>query len=185
VLFFALGLALLTTLICGMTPALRVTRVDLQPQLAGSGKTGSNAFRHGTFRAALVGAGLMMRSFFLLTHVDLGFNPKNVLFMAFMPPPSRSRVPVNQRFASPEGQVVLRDVAQGLRALPGVTQVAVEDTLPGYGPGRGYQTSVPGSSHSEEVGIWAGDENLLQTLELARFGEFRRPILGLLELCWR
>jgi len=27
----------------------------------------------------LIGVGLMMRSFFVITHVDLGFNPKNVL----------------------------------------------------------------------------------------------------------
>jgi putative ABC transport system permease protein len=177
VLLFALGLALLTTLICGLTPALRVTHVDLQPQLAGSGKGGNSAFRHGRFRAALVvaevalsivlliGAGLMMRSFFLLTHVDLGFNPKNVLMTGFLPPPSRSRVPASQRFASPEGQAVLRDVVERLKALPGVIQVAIEDTLPGYGPGRGFETSVQGNSHSEEVGVWAGDENLLQTLE--------------------
>jgi putative ABC transport system permease protein len=178
VLFFTLGLSALTTLLCGMAPALRVTRVDLQPQLAGSGKGGNSAFRHGRFRAVLVvaeitlsivllvGAGLMMRSFYLLTHVDLGFNPKNVLVTAFLPPPSRSRVPAIQRFASPAGQAVLRDVVQRLKALPGVTQVAVEDTLPGYGPGRGFETSVQGNSHTEEVGVWAGDENLLQTLEL-------------------
>jgi putative ABC transport system permease protein len=178
VLFFTLGLTALTTLLCGMAPAFHVSRVDLQPQLAGSGKSGNSGFRHGRFRAALViaevtlsivllvGAGLMMRSFFLLTHVDLGFNPKNVLLTAFMPPPSRSRLPAIQRFASPEGQAVLRDVVQRLKALPGVTQVAVEDTLPGYGPSRaGFEASVQENSHSEEVGAWAGDENLLQTLE--------------------
>lgn len=177
VLLFALSLALATTLICGLVPALRATRVDLRPQLAGSAKGGTLAFRHGRFRMALViaevalsivllvGAGLMLRSFYRLTHVDLGFNPKNVLLTAFLPPPSQSRIPANQRFASPEGQVLLRDVSEKLKALPGVSHVAIEDALPGYSPTRGYETSVPGSSHSEEVGIWAADENLLETLE--------------------
>ena len=143
VLFFTLGLTALTTLLCGITPALRVTRFDL---LAGPGKSGSSAFRHGGYRAALViaevalsvillaGTGLMMRSFFLLTHIDLGFNPQNVLVTAFLPPPSRARVPANQRFASPEGQTLLRDVVQRLKALPGVMQVSVEDTLPWIRP---------------------------------------------------
>src|SRR5208282_2534220 len=88
VLFFALALTVLTTLICGLAPALRVAHTDVQPQLAGTGKGVNGGARHGKLRAALVvievalaivllvGTGLMMRSFFLLTHVDLGFNPK-------------------------------------------------------------------------------------------------------------
>jgi putative ABC transport system permease protein len=178
VLLFALGLALLTTIVCGLAPALRLTRGDLQPQLAGSGRSGDSAFRHGKLRAALVitevslsivlltGAGLMMRSLYLLTHVDMGFNPKNVLMTAFLPPPSHSRVLAVQRFASPKGEALLRDVVERMKALPGVTQVAVEDAMPGYSPTRGYQTILPDGTHSEEVGIWAADENLISTVEL-------------------
>ena len=33
----------------------------------------------------LIGAGLMMRSLYLLTHIDLGFNPKNILAAGFAP----------------------------------------------------------------------------------------------------
>jgi putative ABC transport system permease protein len=178
VLLFALGLSLLTTIVCGLVPALRLTRGDLQPQLAGSGKSGGSTFRHGKLRAALViaevglsivlltGAGLMMRSLYLLTHVDMGFNPKNVLMTAFLPPPSHSRVLAVQRFALPKGEALLRDVVERMRTLPGVTQVAVEDAMPGYSPTRGYQTTLPDGTHSEEVGIWAADENLISTVEL-------------------
>jgi len=178
VLFFAVGAALLTTLICGLAPALHVVRTDLQPQMAGTGKGVNGSFRHGKLRAALVvgevalsivlliGAGLMLRSFFLLTHVDLGFNPKNVLLVVFLPPPSHDRTPAVQRFATPQGQVVLQEVVQRLRALPGVADVAIEDTIPGYGPTRGPEVTVPGASHVEEAGLFACDENLLQTLEL-------------------
>lgn len=177
VLLFALGLTVLTTLLCGLAPALRATRSDLQPLLASSGKSVASALQHGKFRAVLIvaqvtlsivllaGAGLMMRSFYLLTHVDLGFNPRNVLMTVFLPPPSRSEVRPVQRFASPEGQTVLRGVTERLQALPGVARVAIEDAMPGYSPARGYQTSVPGSERSEEVGVWASDSNLLETLE--------------------
>src|SRR5277367_4762633 len=180
VLFFALGLTILTTLICGLAPALRVARTDLQQQLAGTGKAVNGGARHGKLRAALVvaevalaivlliGTGLMMRSFFLLTRVDLGFNPRNVLFVVFVPPLSHNKtsVPPLQRFASPQGLALLRDVAERLKALPGVAHVAIEDAMPGYSPSAGFKVSVPGASHTEEVGLFACDENLVPTLEL-------------------
>jgi putative ABC transport system permease protein len=180
VLFFALALTVLTTLICGLAPALRAARTDIQPQLAGTGKGVGGGVRHGKLRAALVvaeialaivllvGTGLMMRSFFLLTHIDLGFNPKNVLFVVFAPPLSHDKVsiPPHQKFASPQGLAMLRDVRERLKALPGVAHVAIEDAMPGYSPSAGYKLSVPGTSHSEEVGLFACDENLVPTLEL-------------------
>jgi len=180
VLFFALALTMLTTLICGLAPALRVARTDIQPQLAGSGKGVNGGARHGKLRAALVvaevalaivlliGTGLMMRSFFLLTHVDLGFNPKNVLFVVFAPPLSHNKISVtpHQKFASPQGLAMLSDVAERLKALPGVAHVAIEDAMPGYSPSAGFKVSVPGATHTEEVGLFACDENLVPTLEL-------------------
>jgi putative ABC transport system permease protein len=180
VLFFALGLTLLTTLISGLAPAVRVARADLQPQLAGLGKGANGGFRHGKLRAALViaevalaivlliGTGLMMRSFFLLTRVDLGFNPKNVLFVVFAPHTRHDKTSVSplQKFASPQGLALLRDVAERLKALPGVAHVSIENAKPGYSPSAGPKVTVPGAMHTEEAGIFACDENLVPTLEL-------------------
>jgi predicted permease len=178
VLFFAVGLTLLTTLACGLAPAIHTISTDLRPHLAGTVQGANASLRRGKFRAALViaqvtlsivlliGAGLMMRSFFLLKHVDLGFNPNNVLLVVFLPPPSHSKTPAVQRFSSPSGQIVLREVVERLKALPGVADVAVEDTIPGYGPISGPQVTVPGTTHAEEAGLFAGDENLFKTLEL-------------------
>ena len=176
VLFFALGLALVTTILCGVAPALHVARTDLQPQLTGAGRGGNNAFRHGKLRAVLVvaevafsiillvGSGLMMRSFYLLTHVDLGFNPKNVLLTFFVPPHSTGGA--TRIYASERGRSVLRDVVERLKALPGVRSVAVQDTIVGYGPGRGLEATSPGSAHSEEAGLLGCDENFFSTLEM-------------------
>jgi putative ABC transport system permease protein len=176
VLLFALVATALTTLICGLVPAWRAGGVDLQPQLAGSGKGTSAGLRHGKFRAGLVvaqvalsivlliGAGLMMRSLYLLTHVDMGFDPKNILVVAFAPPRGHSQFPDRAKMASPEGQVLIQKDMERLRALPGVAAVAVNNTIPGYGPNHGPQVTVPGGTRAEETGLSECDENCADTL---------------------
>ncbi len=79
VLFLSLGLTILTTIFCGLAPALHVVRGDLQPRLAGGGKGAGGNFRHSKVRGGLVvievalssvlliSAGLLMRSFLILT----------------------------------------------------------------------------------------------------------------------
>ncbi len=178
VLIFALGITVLTTLVCGLAPALYMIRQDLQPHLAGTGNRATGSFRHGRLRAALVvaevaisivllvSAGLMMRSFYVLIHVDLGFNPKNVLLVVFLPPPSHNKTPAAQRFSSPQGRVVLQKVVDRLKAVPGVSQVAIEDTIPGYGPGGGPEVTVAGAPNSVEAGLLACDENFLETVQM-------------------
>src|SRR6266576_1833124 len=54
VLFFTLGVTALTTLLCGLAPALHAVGRDVQPMLTGSGKGSGGEFRHGRFRAGLV-----------------------------------------------------------------------------------------------------------------------------------
>lgn len=178
VLIFAAGITLLTTLTSGLAPALRVARRDLQPQLIGSGKGAGTGFQHGRFRAGLViaqvalsivlliGAGLMMRSLFLLTHVDLGFNPKNVLVVAFAPPHGRDQFPDRGKAASREGQAIFQKAVERIKALPGVEGVAVNNTIPGYGPSRGPRVSIPGGTRVEEAGLDECDENCAAVLEI-------------------
>jgi putative ABC transport system permease protein len=178
VLLFAVGITLLTTLICGLVPALRATNRDLQPQLVGSGKGGDGTLRHGKVRAGLVigqvalsivlltGAGLMMRSLYMLTHVDMGFNPKNILVVGFAPPRERDQLPDRAKAASPEGQAIFQKAAQRLKTLPGVAGVAVNNSIPGYGPSRGPQVTVPGGTRVEMAGLDECDENCAETLDL-------------------
>jgi putative ABC transport system permease protein len=100
VLFLSLGVTILTTFLCGLAPALHVLRGELHPRLAGSGKGTGASLRQGKLRAGLVvsevalsivlltGAGLLMRSFFVLTRVDLGFDPKNIVYFQLNLSPS-------------------------------------------------------------------------------------------------
>jgi putative ABC transport system permease protein len=171
VLFFTLGVTAVTMLLCGLAPALHAVGRDVWPMLTGSGKGTGGSLQHGKFRAGLViaevalsivlltGAGLMIRSFYELTHIDLGFNAKNLLFVATWSP-RRGNDTAQQEADS------FKKIVGQLKALPGVTELAINNSLPGYNPSRRYEASVPGSTHSERAGFDKCSESLLRTLEL-------------------
>jgi putative ABC transport system permease protein len=177
VLFLSLGVTLLTTLLCGLAPALHVVRGDLQPRLAGSGKGVGGNFRHGKLRAGLVvvevafsillliAAGLLMRSFLVLTRVDLGFNPRNVLYFRLDPTMyaqfSDRRIKQN---------ALTRRLLDRLSALPGV--VSVSESI--QEPPLNYDwsdTIIPGKPHAErwETRYEICSEGYFQTLGLPLF----------------
>jgi putative ABC transport system permease protein len=115
VLCFTLGVSMLTGLLIGLAPILRLSG----PALGRALKEGSLALRSVAHRGVLsrillvsevalslillIGAGLMVKSFWRLTHVDLGFDPKNVLV-------------VDKRFDAP--------LLDRIRQLPGVETAA-------------------------------------------------------------
>jgi predicted permease len=76
----------------------------------------------------LIGAGLMVRSFFALQQVRLGFDPSGVLtFRLALPFP---------KYANPElRRATLRQTEERLRELPGVTEVGFVSQLPLTGSG--------------------------------------------------
>ncbi|HEY6909738.1 MAG TPA: ABC transporter permease [Myxococcales bacterium] len=88
-LAFASALTILTTLACGLAPALQVTRGDASEALKDGGRAGSS--RGGRLRSGLIigqvalslvllaGAGLLLRSFAEVLRVDAGFTPEGVL----------------------------------------------------------------------------------------------------------
>lgn len=178
VLIFAAGITLLTALICGLAPAWRTTRRDLQPQLMGSTKDTDFRTRQGKLRAALVigqvalsivllvGAGLMMRSLYRLTHIELGFNPKNILAAGFAPSRKGTQYPDRASIVTPEGRARFQRAVEKIRGLPGVASVAVNNTLPGYGPSAGPKVTLPGSTREVEAGLDECDENCLDTLRM-------------------
>jgi putative ABC transport system permease protein len=178
VLLFAAGITLLTTVVCGVVPVLRATKRDLQPQLVGSGKGAGGGAQHGKIRAALVigqvalsivlliEAGLMMRSLYKLTHIDLGFNAKNILVAAFAPSRKNDQLPDRALIATEEGHARFERAVEKIRELPGVASVAVSNTIPGYGPSRGPRVSALGETRDVEAGMDECDENCLDTLEM-------------------
>jgi putative ABC transport system permease protein len=176
VLLFAAGITLLTTLLCGLLPGLRASRLDLQPQLVGSGPGSSGGLRHGKLRAALVigqvalsivlliGAGLMMRSLYMLTHIDLGFDQKNLIVIGLAPSRAIDQLPDRALMATPEGHARFQRILQKIRELPGVKSVAVDNTIPAYGPYVGPEVTVPQGVRIEKAGLDECDENCADTL---------------------
>jgi len=180
VLLLTLGTTFLSTILCGLAPALHVVRGDVQPRLTGSGIGIGKGFRHGKLRAVLVvaevalsivlliGAGLLMRSFLILTRVDLGFDPKNVLYFELTWPDS-----YNFSWSDPASIIrvrtrknsVTRQLLDRMKTVPGVLSAAECDEAP---PLKFDWTNViiPGRPHVErwEARQESVSEDYFQTL---------------------
>lgn len=174
-LLFALGVTLITTLLCGLAPALHAVRGDLYPRLKDTGMGGNAMFRHGRLRSALVvaevalslvllvGAGLMMRSFFALTHVNLGFNPERILV-------ARLPLPKGRYDTAGQKRIFFQQLLRNLAALPGVTAATETSSLPPYG-GITSEVVIPGKNHAEK---W---EAIFQLCSEGYFATLGRPLV--------
>ena len=134
VLVFSLLASVGTGVLFGMVPALRVSapKLNLTLKEGGRGSTGShNRMRAGLIVAEvalalmlLVGAGLLVRSFFLLLAVEPGFNPHATLAMDMSFP--KAKYPdysdARSRF--------LHQAFEKLEALPGVESVGMVSSVP-------------------------------------------------------
>jgi putative ABC transport system permease protein len=135
VLGFTVLITLLTGIIFGLAPALQHSQPDLNESLKEGKKTSNAGFGRHRLRSAfvvaevalalvlLIGAGLMVRSFWRLTRIDPGFNPQNVLTVQV--PLSEAKYKDDQQAAAFHAQALER-----LRSLPGVEAVGTTHTLP-------------------------------------------------------
>jgi predicted permease len=127
VLVFTLLASLVAGVLFGLTPALKISRPNLQETLKESGRGASGA-RHraqGIFVVVemamalvlLIGAGLMIRSLLDLWSVNPGFNPHGVLTFAVSLSPSLGANPTTSRNA-------IRDMDRRLKSIAGVESVS-------------------------------------------------------------
>jgi putative ABC transport system permease protein len=134
VLFFTLGISLLSAIIFGIAPAWRLSHVAPQSSLKESLQTGpgrgtqrlQNAAATIEIAAALVlliCGGLLVRSFVRLLNSPFGFDPNGTYVVRTLF--DRSRYPdAAKRIA------IEKELLQNLRQLPGVTAVAAASHLP-------------------------------------------------------
>jgi putative ABC transport system permease protein len=85
----------------------------------------------------LVGAGLMIQSFFKLRHVGPGFNEKNLLTFGVLLPRAKYK-------EQPQRGEFFRQLLERVRALPGVDSAAATATLPLTGDNWGRSLTVEG-----------------------------------------
>jgi macrolide transport system ATP-binding/permease protein len=135
VYFFALGAALVTGVIVGVFPALRVARRDDVSSVLHDGARGSSGGRRRQFvrgslvvaqvagsLVLLIVAGLFIRSLGKAQNIYLGFNPSHVLDFS---------LDVQQiGYQEVQGRTFYRELESRLRALPGVVSVAQAFTVP-------------------------------------------------------
>ncbi len=152
VLFFAIGISLLATVLCGLAPAFHAIRSDLQKGLASTGVNVDAAFQHSRFRSGLVigqvalslllltGAGLVTRSFLGLIRVDLGVRPENV-FTADV------HFPKGRYTKAQEKEEFFERLLPQLTSMPGVVSATEMIGMPLFSPRT--EITIPGKPHRE------------------------------------
>ena len=162
VLVFNFAASVVTGILFGIAPALRLSKTQLQETLKDSGPTTGE--RHGKkLRGVLVvaevalsvtlliGAGLLVKSMFRLLRSDIGFNPNGVLTMEL----KLSR----GRGDKAEISRMLHEVLEAAQAQPGVESATLSASLPGMQDDwqndiapEGYRSLKPG----EQINVdWA------------------------------
>jgi predicted permease len=138
VLAFAIVVSVAAGTIFGLAPAWLTSRLDLTTTLRQEGRGSNGSRRRSRLRHVLVigelalslvlmvAAGLLLRSFWDLFKVQLGFNPTRVMAIeTTLPNPNDPKTDI-YRTATQES-VFLREALRRIRTLPGVEETAVSD----------------------------------------------------------
>jgi predicted permease len=160
VLLFTGALAIVTGLVFGLAPALQATRLTLFDSM-NSASRGAVVSVSRRFRGALavaevalavtlvIAAGLLIRSFSALSHVDTGFRSERIL---------TARITPDESFCNNAARCLAfyRDLLDRVRSSPGTSGVALVNTLPlgGRVAKRSFDLedfTVAGSSETQPV----------------------------------
>jgi predicted permease len=135
VTLFTFGLSVLTGVLSGLAPALASSGGDLHQALKRAGRTAGGGAEGGRMRNGLVvaetalacllliGAGLLIQSFFRLGRVDPGFNPRGVLTAYVMLPRATYKEAGRQA-------AFFKTVIERIEAIPGVEAAGASAAVP-------------------------------------------------------
>ncbi len=139
------------SIVFGLVPALQATRADLAPMLAESARSvagGRRRWQQSLVIAQLAltvlllsSAGLLLRTYYNLSHVDTGFDASNAITFHVGAAWNEDRPRV--------GQLQIR-ILDELRRLPGVEAVGTSSFLPATGPTDRAQIRVEGLGATPE-----------------------------------
>ncbi len=147
VLLFALGVAVVSSVLFGLVPALKVSRGNLQGALREGGRQSSSSPRDRVRSALvaaevaialtlLVAAGLLIRSAIYLDHLTPGFDPAGMLSVRV------AMRPAEYKQGGDEAEQTFTRVLDAVRTAPGVQTAALTSQAP-MGPGGGSNGIVP------------------------------------------
>ncbi|HJX98055.1 MAG TPA: ABC transporter permease [Chthoniobacterales bacterium] len=141
VLFFTIGLSILTGLLMGIYPAMQGSHADLVEGLKEGGRGTSGSMRQQRFRKILVGAqvalsvtllagaALLITSFVRLTQQNIGFRSQNLWTGGITLPVSQYPDPASR-------QRLVEQLLDGLRDTPGLETATVSGDIPLAGGNR-------------------------------------------------
>jgi predicted permease len=179
VLFFVVGVSIVSALLMGIMPALFSSRVNINDALR-KGTSGLSASRsqHQTRNVLvavevslalvlLFGAGLFLSSFVRLEQAPRGFDAPGALTF---------RISLRgENYAKPEQQQrYFRTLTDQLRSLPGVRSLTLGSGIPLDGPELSASVDVAGRPHRNEHGIgvivYAVEPNFFDVLHMHLLG---------------
>jgi putative ABC transport system permease protein len=162
VLAFTFAIVLLTGVLFGLLPALRISKLDVNSVLKeASGRSGTG-LRHNRVRSILVagemalavilvaGAALMIRTFVGLRSVHPGFDPHNVITM-------QTSLGGGRYDSTAKVANMTRQVVEHIEALPGVRAAATTVTLPVSSMGLDLPFNIEGRPPAKGD-LYNGDE---------------------------
>ena len=150
VLIFSFLLSVVTGLTFGLVPALHASGSDLvNPLKSGSKSSIGDSGRYlrdslvvseiALALVVLVGAGLLIRSFWRLSHVDPGFQTSRVLTMGIFVPDTRYKKAADR-------VQFYQQLTERLKVLPGIESVGAVNRLPLNGNNVLIGVSIPGTA---------------------------------------
>ncbi len=135
VLLFMITVSVVTGIVFGIFPALQLSKTNVNQTLRDEGRSSTGGSHRVRLRGVLViaqvalslllliGAGLLVHSFFRLLRVDPGFDSQNVITMGLSLP--------TVKYAEPQKQIsFFDDLLRRVSAVPGVKSAAISASLP-------------------------------------------------------
>lgn len=155
VMVFALIASVTTGVAFGLVPAISASHQDVHDALNDGGRGATEGRRSHGIRGLLVtaqtavavvlliGAGLLIRSFWNMTHVDPGFSGENVLTVSITTP--------SEVIDSDRRNQYRQEILRRVRNIPGVLAAGGSKTVPLHGGGEPYAFSIPGRAEVDPV----------------------------------
>ncbi len=177
VLFFTLGVSVLTAMLIGIAPAIKVARPNLVEVLNVGGRGGSVSWTRNRFRSllvvteialalvALVGAGLFVRSMRNAQSIDAGFESKDLFVFAF----DLGAL----HYDEGRGQQFFRNAIERAEASPKVASATIASNFP---VGGGFARTVFPEGQSETTG-YRGTLTQLDDIMPNYFKTLRIPLV--------